>query len=138
LNGSAVGSCAGHLRKTSDFSRFQASFSRWHRICARQPCKRPALPCLARNRFVGYGSIPLTFYSPLGVTMTVAKILEITSSSKKSFEDAISQGIARAAETISDIQGAWVQDQKVVVSKGKVTEYRVSLKITFVLAGKKK
>jgi dodecin len=70
--------------------------------------------------------------------MTVAKILEITSSSKKSFEDAITLGIARASETISDIQGAWVQDQKVVVSKGKVTEYRVSLKITFVLASKKK
>ncbi len=69
--------------------------------------------------------------------MTVAKVIEITSSSKKSFEDAIAVGIARAAETISDIQGAWVQDQKVVVSKGKVTEYRVSMKVTFVLAGKK-
>lgn len=70
--------------------------------------------------------------------MTVAKILEITAGSKKSFEDAIAVGIARASETISDIQGAWVQDQKVIVSKGKVTEYRVSLKITFVLSGGKK
>jgi dodecin len=70
--------------------------------------------------------------------MSVAKILEITSSSKKSFEDAVTQGIARASETISDIQGAWIQDQKVVVSKGKVTEYRVSMKVTFVLAGSKK
>jgi dodecin len=70
--------------------------------------------------------------------MTVAKVIEITSSSKKSFEDAISVGIARASETIADIQGAWVQDQKVVVNKGKVTEYRVSLKVTFVLAGGKK
>ncbi len=70
--------------------------------------------------------------------MTVAKILEITSSSKKSFEDAISQGIARASETVSDIQGAWVQDQKVVVSKGKVTEFRVAMKVTFVLAAAKK
>jgi dodecin len=69
--------------------------------------------------------------------MTVAKILEITSSSKKSFEDAISQGIARASETVSDIQGAWVQDQKVVVSKGKVTEFRVVMKVTFVLAAAK-
>jgi dodecin len=66
--------------------------------------------------------------------MSVAKIIEITSTSKKSFEDAISQGIARAAETISDIQGAWVQDQKVIVEKGKIVEYRVSLKVTFVLA----
>lgn len=69
--------------------------------------------------------------------MTVAKVIEITSSSKKSFEDAISSGIARASETIDGIQGAWVQDQKVVVSKGKVTEYRVSMKVTFVLAGAK-
>lgn len=70
--------------------------------------------------------------------MSVAKVLEITASSKKGFDDAVAQGIARASETIADIQGAWVQDQKVVVSKGKITEYRVSMKITFVLAGKKK
>ena len=70
--------------------------------------------------------------------MSVAKIIELTSSSKKSFEDAIATGIARASETISDIQGAWVQDQKVVVSKGKITEFRVSMKVTFVLGGGKK
>ena len=72
--------------------------------------------------------------------MTVAKVLEITSSSKKSFDDAVAQGIARASETINDIQGAWIQEQKVVVSKGKVVEYRVNMKLTFVLAapGKKK
>ena len=70
--------------------------------------------------------------------MTVAKILKISYSCKKSLEDAVNQGIARASETINDIQGAWVQDQKVVVSKGKVTEYRVSMKVTFVLAGGKK
>ncbi len=69
--------------------------------------------------------------------MTVAKVLEITSSSKKSFDDAVAQGIARASETISDIQGAWIQEQKVVVSKGKVVEYRVNMKVTFVLAGGK-
>jgi dodecin len=70
--------------------------------------------------------------------MTVAKIIEITSASKKSFEDAISVGIAKASETISGIQGAWVQDQKVVVSKGKVTEFRVTMKVTFVLAASTK
>lgn len=69
--------------------------------------------------------------------MTVAKVLEITSSSKKSFDDAVAQGIARASETISDIQGAWIQEQKVVVSKGKVVEYRVNMKVTFVLASGK-
>jgi dodecin len=67
--------------------------------------------------------------------MSVAKVIEITSSSKKSFDDAVAQGIARASETISDIQGAWIQEQKVVVSKGKVTEYRVNMKLTFVLGG---
>ena len=69
--------------------------------------------------------------------MTIAKVLEITSSSKKSFDDAVAQGIARASETINDIQGAWIQEQKVVVSKGKVVEYRVNMKVTFVLAGPK-
>jgi dodecin len=67
--------------------------------------------------------------------MTVAKVIEITASSKKGFDDAIAQGIARASETISDIQGAWVQEQKVVVNKGKIVEYRVNMKVTFVLGG---
>jgi len=70
--------------------------------------------------------------------MSVAKVIEVTSTSKKSFEDAINNGIARAAETVSGIQGAWVQDQKVVVSNGKVTEYRVSMKLTFLLAATKR
>ena len=67
--------------------------------------------------------------------MSVAKIIEITSSSTTSFQDAIDAGIAQASKSISGIQGAWVQDQKVVVADGKVTEYRVSLKLTFVLNG---
>jgi dodecin len=70
--------------------------------------------------------------------MTVAKIIEISSSSKKSFEDAMAVGIARASESVSGIQGAWVQEQKVVVSKGKISEYRVQMKVTFVLEGKTK
>jgi dodecin len=68
--------------------------------------------------------------------MTVAKIIEISASSKKSFEDAVATGIARASESVSDIQGAWIQEQKVVVSKGKVVEYRVQMKVTFVLQAK--
>ena len=63
--------------------------------------------------------------------MIVAWILEITSSSKKSFDDAVAVGISRESETIADIQGAWVQDQKVVVNKGKITEYRVIMKFIF-------
>lgn len=65
--------------------------------------------------------------------MSVAKIVELTSSSKVSFEDAIAKGIARAHKTIKNIKGAWVQDQKVDVEKGKVTAYRVTIKLTFVL-----
>lgn len=63
----------------------------------------------------------------------VAKVVEITSASAKSFEDAISAGIARASKTLDGIQGAWVKDQKVVVKDGKITEYRVDMKLTFLL-----
>lgn len=65
--------------------------------------------------------------------MSVCKIIEISSSSTKGFEDAISTGIARASETIKHIQGAWVSEQKVVVEKGKVVSYRVTLRLTFLL-----
>ncbi len=66
--------------------------------------------------------------------MSVAKIIEITASSTSGFEDAISQGIARASETVKGIKGAWVAEQKVVVNDGKVVEYRVSLKVSFLLS----
>jgi len=65
--------------------------------------------------------------------LSVARVTEITSSSTVSFEDAIKKGIARADETLDQVRGAWVQEQKVVVDDGKITEYRVNLKITFVL-----
>ena len=65
--------------------------------------------------------------------MSIAKVTEITASSDKSFEDAVRQGIARAAETIHGMQSAWVQEQKVVVTDGAVSEWRVNLKITFIL-----
>lgn len=65
--------------------------------------------------------------------MSVAKIIELSSESTKSFEDAITQGIARAAKTIHGIKSAWVKEQWVVVEQGKVTLYRVDLKVTFVL-----
>lgn len=65
--------------------------------------------------------------------MTVAKTIEISATSKKSFEDAVKQGIAKAAESLSNITGAWVMDQSVSVEKNKVTEYMVRLKLTFVL-----
>lgn len=65
--------------------------------------------------------------------MAIAKVTEITASSPKSFEDAIQQGIARADKTLDKVKGAWVQEQKVVVEDGKITEYRVNMKVTFVL-----
>ena len=69
--------------------------------------------------------------------MSVAKIIEISSSSPKGFEDAIAVGVARASETIKHIQGAWVSEQKVVVEKGKVVDYRVTLRLTFLLDDEK-
>ncbi len=65
--------------------------------------------------------------------MSVAKITEITSSSKKSFDDAIKSGIARVCKTLDNVKSAWVKDQEVVVKKGEISEYRVNLKVTFVL-----
>ena len=65
--------------------------------------------------------------------MTVARITEISSSSKKSFKRAIDKGVKRACKTLQNVQGAWVKDQRVVVKKGEIVEYRVLLKITFVL-----
>lgn len=65
--------------------------------------------------------------------MSVARVTEIISSSPTSFEDAVANGIQRATETLKNVEGAWVQDQKVVVKSGAVTEYRVNLKVTFIL-----
>jgi flavin-binding protein dodecin len=65
--------------------------------------------------------------------MSVARVTEITSSSNKSFEDAIEQGIARAAKTLKNVEGAWIQEQKVVVENGKIAAYRVNMKVTFIL-----
>jgi dodecin len=65
--------------------------------------------------------------------MSVAKVIEIISSSKKSFEDAVAQGVAKAADSLHDITGAWVKEQSVKVINGKVAEYRVNMKVTFVL-----
>jgi hypothetical protein len=65
--------------------------------------------------------------------MAVAKVTEIISSSTKSFEDAVEKGITRADKTLKNVRGAWVAGQKVVVDKGKITEYRVTMRVTFVL-----
>ncbi len=67
--------------------------------------------------------------------MSVAKVVEITAGSKKSFDDAVSLGIARANKTLSGVTGAWIKEQKVKVEKGKVVEWRVTMKVTFLLKG---
>ena len=66
--------------------------------------------------------------------MSVAKVTEITSTSKKSFEDAVENGIERANKTLKNITSAWVADQSVSVESGKITSYHVRLKVTFILA----
>lgn len=65
--------------------------------------------------------------------MAVAKTIELSASSTVSFEDAIKQGVSRADKTLNKVEGAWVQDQKVVVKDGAIVEYRVHMKVTFVL-----
>lgn len=65
--------------------------------------------------------------------MSIAKVTEITASSKKSFEDAMKKGLSRAAKTLDNISGAWIQDQEVLVENGEICEYRVHMKVTFVL-----
>ncbi len=65
--------------------------------------------------------------------MAIAKVIEVISSSTTGFEDAVSSGIAKAAETVDNIEGAWVKDTKVTVSNGKISEWRVILSITFIV-----
>lgn len=65
--------------------------------------------------------------------MTIAKIVEVNSSSTKSFEDAIRTGIAKVCETVDNVEGAWVNEQKVVIKEGQITEFRVNLKVTFLV-----
>lgn len=68
--------------------------------------------------------------------MSIAKVSEITSASSESFEDAVRNGIKRFGKTVDNVQGAWIKEQKVVVEDGKISEYRVTLAVTFVLKDK--
>ena len=65
--------------------------------------------------------------------MSVAKNSEITAASSKSFEDASRKGISKMAESVDNIEGAWVKEQKVVVKNGEVEAYRVTMKVTFIV-----
>jgi dodecin len=65
--------------------------------------------------------------------MSVARVVEISSTSDKSFEDAIQQGIARAAKTLRNVRSAWVKEQEVNVEADRIASYKVNLMVTFVL-----
>ncbi len=67
--------------------------------------------------------------------MTVARVTEIICGSSISFQDAIEKGLERAQKTLSNIEGAWVKDQSMILDNGKIKEYRVILKVTFILKG---
>lgn len=65
--------------------------------------------------------------------MSVAKVIEISSESTKSFEDAMEKGIERTAKTVENIRGVWVKEMSATVEDGKIASYRVDMKVTFVL-----
>ena len=65
--------------------------------------------------------------------MSLAKVIEVTASSPTTFEDAVRSGIAKAATTIHGIQGAWIKNSTVVVEDGLITEFRVNMKVSFLL-----
>lgn len=65
--------------------------------------------------------------------MSVARVIEISATSTKSFEDAIQQGIARANKTLRNVQGAWIKEQEVQISDGKINGYKVNMQVTFML-----
>jgi flavin-binding protein dodecin len=65
--------------------------------------------------------------------MSVARVTEISATSKKSFDDAVANGVERANETLENIQGAWIDGFKVDVKNGKIAQFRVNMKVTFVL-----
>ena len=66
--------------------------------------------------------------------MSVARVTEIKASSTKSFDDAIKVGVERAQKTLTNVRGAWIENQEVVIDgNGKITEYRVQMKVTFIL-----
>ena len=65
--------------------------------------------------------------------MSIARITEISSTSTKSFEDAIQSAVSRATKTLRNVRGAWVKEQQIKIEEGKIVEYQVNLMITFVL-----
>ena len=69
--------------------------------------------------------------------MSVAKVIEVSTTSATSFEDAINEGIARACDSVKNVRGAWIKEQKVSVQDGRITAYRVNMQVTFVVGDSK-
>lgn len=69
--------------------------------------------------------------------MSVAKVIEVSATSATSFEDAINEGIARACDSVKNVRGAWIKEQKVSVQDGRITAYRVNMQVTFVVGDDK-
>lgn len=67
--------------------------------------------------------------------MSVAKVIEVSATSKTSFEDAIKVGIAHACDNVANVRGAWIKEQKVTVEQGNITAYRVNMQVTLVVGG---
>ncbi|MFK7994660.1 MAG: dodecin family protein [Granulosicoccus sp.] len=67
--------------------------------------------------------------------MAVAKVTEIIASSTKGFDDAVAQGVKRANKTLKGVKSVWIKDQKALVENGKISEYRVTMKVSFILKG---
>jgi len=65
--------------------------------------------------------------------MSVAKVTEIISSSNKGFDDAVEEGVKRASKTLKDVKSVWIKEQKAMITDGKITEYRVTMKVSFIL-----
>ena len=65
--------------------------------------------------------------------MSVARVTELIAASTKSFDDAVQIGVSRAVKTLKNVEGIWIDNQKCVIKKGKIAEYRVNLKVTFIL-----
>ncbi len=74
-----------------------------------------------------------TMIKPEGSAVSIAKVVEVNASSNRSFEDAIQSGIAKVTETIHNVQGAWINEQNVVIQNNQIVEYRVNLKVTFLV-----
>jgi flavin-binding protein dodecin len=92
-----------------------------------------AAPAAILGRTSTEGVSMTTVAQETKVKTSVAKVIELSAESTESFEDAIGQGIAKASETVDDIQAAWVKSQQVTVHEGKIAKYRVDLKVTFVV-----